>query len=257
MALLLLFGVVSASAQAPTEEVEVIIYEPEILEVYPHDASAYTQGLLLHEGYFYESTGLRGQSTLRKVEPETGEVLQQIPIDDIYFAEGLALVEDQLIQITWQEQVAFVYDLETFELVDTFEYEGEGWGLCYDGEVLYMSDGSSNLFVRDAETFELVSELPVTLFDSPISDINELECVGDYIYANVWQQDVLIQIDKTTGAIIGVVDASMLLTPEEYAAQPRGGVLNGIAYDEENDVFYITGKLWPKLFEVRFVEREE
>lgn len=243
-------------AVAAQSDSQVKVLVPEVLATYDHDAAAYTQGLVWYEGIFYESTGLRGESSLRKVDPTTGEVLQQQPVDEIFFAEGLALVGDRLIQLTWQEQLAFVYDRETLELLGGYQYTGEGWGLCYDGEVLYMSDGSSDLFIRNAETFELLSVLPVDLLGISIDQLNELECVGDFIYANVWKENVILQIDKQTGDIVAVVDASNLLTPEEYATLSNGAVLNGIAYDEENQVFYITGKLWSKLFEVQFVEKE-
>ncbi len=236
----------------------------EVLETYAHDSAAFTQGLLLHEGLFYESTGRRGQSTLREVQPETGEVLRSISIDEAYFGadaanlandellfgEGLALVDNRLIQITWTSGLALVYDRDTFALLETFNYEGQGWGICYDGETLYMSDGSPYIYLRDPATFEQLSRITVTVQGDPVLDLNELECVGDYIYANVWQQDVIVRIDKATGFVDQIIDASGLLTEDEVA---EANVLNGIAY-AENDQFYITGKLWPKMFLVRFVE---
>jgi glutamine cyclotransferase len=240
----------SPHAQRQPERLRVQIHS-----VRPHDPSAFTQGLLIHDGFFYESTGLYGQSTLRKVDMQTGEVLQQLSLPAEFFAEGLALVGERLIQLTWREQVAFVYDLETFEQRETFTYIGEGWGLCYDQETnaLYMSNGSHVLYVRDPVTFGAVRQLEIMLDDVPIRNLNELECVGDSIYANIWFSDQILRIDKQTGRITAIIDASNLLTPEEREAIGRAGTLNGIAYDAETERFFLTGKLWQCLFEVDFV----
>lgn len=249
-------GLVSAQSENPmTRPVPLLV--PEVISVRDHDPNAWIQGLVLDEGLFYESTGRYGESTLRAVDPATGEVEQQIDLPEEYFGEGLALVDDRLIQLTWKESTALVYDAETFEQVSTFEYEGEGWGLCYDGEWLYMTDGTPFIDLRDPETFELVFSGAVTLQGQPVANLNELECVGDFLYANVWQTDYIVRIDKSNGVVTGVIDASSLLTEEERASLESGAVLNGIAYDPEKDVFLITGKLWPKLFEVRFVEQEQ
>ena len=226
---------------------------PEVLNTYPHDAGAFTQGLLLHDGDLYESTGLFGESSLREVNLETGEVVRELPVASEYFAEGLALVGDKLVQLTWQNGRAFVYDLETFNQEGRFSYETEGWGLCYDGEDLYMSDGSATLFERDAETFEIVSEKQVRLGSEPVTQLNELECVGDFVYANVWQTDRIVKIDKESGRVVSDIDASALFPAAERPADPNA-VLNGIAYNPDTDTFYLTGKLWPRLFEVRFVD---
>jgi glutamine cyclotransferase len=247
------FGVLQAQ-DAPPPEVELLI--PEILSIRPHDPNAYTQGLLLYEGAFYESTGRYGQSTLREVDPATGEVSRQHTLPATIFAEGLALVDDRLIQITWQEGIALVYDLETFRLRGVYPYEGEGWGLCYDGESLYMSDGSDVITRRAADDFRALDAISVTFQGEPVVRLNELECVGDSIWANVWQTNFIVRIDKGTGVITAVVDASNLQDPELMPDDPQG-VLNGIAYDEENDVFLITGKLWSQLYEVTFVDFED
>jgi glutaminyl-peptide cyclotransferase len=235
----------------------VAYIRPEIVEVRNHDATSYTQGLLLHEGVFFESGGLYQASSLRKVDPKTGEVLKRIEVPPQYFAEGLALVGDRLIQLTWQEQVAFVYNVNTFEKVGEFSYEGEGWGLCYDGEELYMSNGSANLTVRDPQTFAVRRVIPVTLFDDPVPQLNELECVGGHVYANIYQTDTLVQIEKFTGRVSSYIDAARLLndaielmTPQQIELLGGRGVLNGIAYDPQTRYFYITGKLWPVLFVV-------
>jgi glutaminyl-peptide cyclotransferase len=245
-----------ATAEATAEAQEVELMVPDVISVRPHDPESFLQGLVLHDGVFYESAGQYELSNVREVDPETGEVLRRAEAPDEVFAEGLALTpDDRLIQLTWQEHQAFVYDRETFELLDTFEYEGEGWGLCYDDESdqLYMSDGSPYLTLRNPNTFEASREITVTFEGQPVERLNELECVGDSIYANVWQTDFIVRIDKETGVITGIVNAAGLLTPEEITAAGSNGVLNGIAYDAQNDVFYITGKLWPHLFEVRFV----
>lgn len=238
----------------PASDATPVTLAPEVISVRPHDPQAFTQGLILYEGLIYESTGHYGESTLRAVDPQTGEVLRAADVPEAYFAEGLERVGDRLIQLTWKEEKAFVYDLETFAPVGVFDYEGEGWGLCYDGETLFRSDGSAVIALHDPETFEVVAWGRVTLQGVPVERLNELECVGDYLYANVWQSDAILKIDKTNGNVVAIVDASGLLTPEEAA---QSDVLNGIAYDPETDTFLITGKNWPKVFEVRFVEREK
>ncbi len=224
---------------------------PEVLSVRPHDADAFTQGLLFFDGSLFESVGRYGQSSLREVDPRTGGVLRRVAVPDEFFAEGLARVGDRLIQLTWREGTAFVYELETLRRVGSFRYEGEGWGLCYDGSRLYMSDGSATLTVRDPRTFTVIGRVPVNLDGSPVPLLNELECVRGAVYANVWQTNALVEIDKTSGAVRNVIDASGLLTDAE--AVPAD-VLNGIAYNRKQDTFLLTGKLWPKLFEVRLPE---
>ena len=241
---------VTATPTAPAEPGEVIYMVPEVVGTRPHDANAFTQGLILYNGFLYESTGLYGQSSLRQVNPQTGEVIQFVPLAETYFAEGLERVEDRLIQITWREQTAFVYDINTFALLNTFSYAGEGWGLCYDGLDLYMSNGSDSLTVRDPETFAVRSEIPVTLDGQPVVRLNELECVGNTVFANIWQTDTIVQIDKGSGQVVAVIDATGLLTVEERTTTD---VLNGIVYQPETNTFLITGKLWPKIFEVHFV----
>jgi glutaminyl-peptide cyclotransferase len=241
----------STPVPTPSATDDIQLLRPEVLNTYPHDTGAFTQGLLLHDGVFYESTGLVGLSTLRKVEIETGAVLQSIDVPPPVFAEGLALVDDRLIQITWQSGEAYAYDLESFEKLETFSYQGEGWGLCYDGDILWMSDGSSTLTQRDPLTFEALGTVNVLVWDQPVTRLNELECVDEVIYANIWMTDFIVRIDKATGIVTGLVDGSELLTLEERQGLDSGAVLNGIAYNAEDDTFYLTGKLWPSLFEVR------
>ena len=250
--LALLISLTLLPLRAQTPQVPRLI--PEVINVYPHDADAFTQGLLWHEGFLYESTGLYGESTLRKVDIESGEPAVSLAIDEAYFAEGLERVGDRLIQLTWKAGRAFVYDFDTFDLIDTIEYEGEGWGLCYDGRFLFMSDSSPYLSVRDAETFDLIVRAAVTYQGQivPPQLLNELECVGEYIYANAWNTDFIFRIDKWTGDVTAVIDASALLTDAEKANLAAGSVLNGIAYNPESDTFFITGKNWHKIFEVVF-----
>ncbi len=226
---------------------------PEVLETYPHDANAFTQGLLLENDHFFESTGLYGESTLREVIPETGEVLREVNVPQEYFAEGLALVGDRLIQITWRSGEAFVYNLDTFEQTDTLSYDGEGWGICYDGEALMMSDGSSTLTRRDPETFAVLGTTEVKLNGQPVTMLNELECVDGFVYANVWQTDTILKIAES-GEVVQEIDAKGLLNDAERAQLGPDAVLNGIAYDADTETFFLTGKLWPKVLGVRFAE---
>ena len=248
--------VIILSQALPALAQDVPLLAPQVLNEYPHDSSAFTQGLLWDDGYLYESTGLWGQSSLRRVDIETGVPETTISLDETYFAEGLERVGNRLIQLTWQAGLAFVYDFDSFEHIDAFEYEGEGWGLCYDGRYLFMSDSTSRLSIRDPESFELIFRGAVTLEGQVIPPqlLNELECVGEHIYANAWNTDYIFRIDKFTGVITAVIDASGLLTAAERDALSSGSVLNGIAYNDEAETFYITGKNWPKLFEVVFSE---
>jgi glutaminyl-peptide cyclotransferase len=226
----------------------------DVLEERPHDPAAFTQGLLVHEGSLYESTGMYGSSTVREVIPETGEVIDSTALHDDEFGEGLARVGDRLYQITWREQVAHVYDIEGLEPIRELPYDGEGWGLCYDGRRLVMSDGSSTLTFRDPDTFEALGHLAVSLNGAPVERLNELECVGDAVYANVWQTDEIVKIDSATGEVRAVVDASGIMPEARLAGHdPGNAVLNGIAYDPERNLFYISGKWWPSLFEACIV----
>ena len=222
----------------------------EVLSVRPHDPSAYTQGLLLYKQMLYESTGRYGESSLRKVDPQTGGVVHQISLPHRYFAEGLARINNRLVQLTYREEIAFVYAIGDFEPVGQLAFQGQGWGLCYDGEHFIMSNGSATLTVRDPATFEVIDQILVTKDEAPVHRLNELECVGDSVYANVYLTNRIVRVEKDTGKVTAVIDASGLLTLTERLG---ADVLNGIAYDPESGSFLITGKLWPKLFEVRFV----
>ncbi len=242
-------GAAGGRAQPPASVVRTL--RVDVLRELPHDTTAYTQGLLWWDGGLYESTGRYGESTLRRLDPETGAVERRIDVPPAFFGEGLARTGDRLIMLTWMAERAFVFDLKTFEARGTFRYRGEGWGLCHDGRRLVMSNGSDTLTFRDPETFEPLGAVPVTLRGRPQPDLNELECVDGAVYANVWQHDYIVRIDPESGRVTHQIDAAGLLSRDEA----RGvDVLNGVAYDPDAGTFYITGKWWPKMFEVRFVE---
>ena len=215
----------------------------------PHDPQAFTQGLLWWNGKLYESTGKRGKSELRKLDPTTGVVEQRVAIPVFFFGEGLALAGERLVMLTWQAQRAFLFHRESFAKLGTFTYQGEGWGLCHDGSRFVMSNGSSKLTFRDSASFAFVDEVAVTLDGVPLAHLNELECVAGAIYANVWQRDFIVRIDPASGRVTQRIDAAGLL---DAAAARSAGVLNGIAYAPDSGRFYITGKHWPTLFEVTF-----
>ena len=222
----------------------------DVVARYPHDPGAFTQGLVLDGPTLYESTGLEGQSSLRRVDVTTGRVLQQVAQPAPIFSEGIALVGTHLVQLTWRNGKALQYDKKTFERTREWAYAREGWGACYDGRDLATSDGSDTLVFRDPATLDARRELPVHAQGVPVRDLNELECVDGSIYANVWNTDEIVRIDPQTGAVTARINASGLLSPAERA---RTDVLNGIAYDAAMKTFLITGKLWPTLFRVRFV----
>lgn len=224
-----------------------------VISTRPHDTSAYTQGLVWHEGKLYESAGLYRKSSLREVDPATGEVRRRVDVPPQYFAEGLARVGDRLVQLTWQEGVALVYRLSDFEKVGELRYPGEGWGLCHDGARLVMSNGSDRLAFRNPETFALLHEVRVRMAGAPVDRLNELECVDGAVYANVYETEDIVRIDPATGEVTAVIDASGLLGAGDYQAGAE--VLNGIAWMPETKHFLITGKRWPLMFEVELVPK--
>jgi len=228
-------------------------YTYRVVNVYPHDPGAFTQGLVFEAGQLYESTGLLGRSSLRRVALETGRVLQQHNLGAAYFGEGLALFRGRLFQLTWQNGTGFVYDAQTFELLRTWQYATEGWGLTHDGEHLIMSDGSATLRFLDPDTLDVRRSLQVNDGERLVDMLNELEYVDGEIFANIWLTDWVARIDPVTGHVVGWVDLSGLLTPEERAA---ADVLNGIAYDAAGRRLFVTGKLWPKLFEIALILKD-
>ncbi len=221
----------------------------EVVNSYPHDPASFTQGLLWHDGGFYESTGQYGQSKLRSLEFPSGRVLKEITLSPELFGEGLALVDGRLIQLSWKSHRGFVYDLSTFRLLQEFSYDTEGWGLTYDGENLILSDGSSDLFYLDPQTFRPVRKLAVRMNGQPIRELNELEFIDGEIWANVWQTDWILRIDPSTGQVTSFLDLKGILAPSDKTG--REDVLNGIAYDAEHKRIFVTGKLWPRIFEIR------
>jgi len=221
----------------------------EVVKVYPHDPNAYTQGLIFRDGVLLESTGREGTSSLRRVELETGKVLNQVDVPAPYFAEGLAQLKDKLYQLTWQHQLCFVYDHQSFEKVGQLAYEGEGWGLTTDGSSLLLSDGSNRIKFLDPESFNVSRTLNVVDGKRAVKELNELEYIKGEIFANVWHQDRVAIIDATTGKVNGWVDLKGLLGPGEVS--DGEAVLNGIAYDDATGRLFVTGKLWPKLFEIK------
>jgi glutamine cyclotransferase len=223
-----------------------------VVAEYPHDRRAFTQGLAYVDGVLYEGTGLNGESTLRRVELETGEVLQAVRLSEEYFGEGIAVLGDRIYQLTWRNGICVVFDRETFEFLEAFTYQTEGWGLTTDGERLIMSDGTNRLFIRDPETFAELDTIDVYEGPQAIWSLNELEVVDGEIWANVWQTDRIARIDPETGQVTGWIDLTGLLSERDRERHPVD-VLNGIAHDPETDRLFVTGKLWPKLFEIDIV----
>lgn len=227
----------------------------EIIETLEHDTAAFTQGFEISNGRLFESTGLVGQSTVRELDPETGNVIRSADVPDV-FGEGITVIEDTdqdtAILLTWQDEIAFRYDVETFEVIESFTYEGQGWGICHDGDRLVMSNGSDQLQFRDADTFELLSTVDVTLSGAPVQLINELECVEEAVWANIWQSSLIIQIDPSDGNVTRVLNARAL-TPE-VAEGSNDDVLNGIAFDPDDGSYLLTGKRWPVTYRVRLFD---
>lgn len=228
----------------------------ELVATFPHDSTSFTEGLQVSAGRVYESAGLTGESRVQVSDLVTGTVIASDPLPTEWFGEGLALTGDRMIQLTWRDHTAVVRDLATLAGIGTFTYEGEGWGLCFDGTVLFMSDGSDTLTVRNPATFEVLRTVRVTRGGQPVSALNELECAGGRIWANVWLTTDILRIDPSTGVVDGVLDARPLLTDAEWAALARDDVLNGIAIDESGRMF-VTGKRWPVLYEIRIVNDED
>jgi len=243
-------AVVMLAGQLPVTT-NIPVYTYQVVRTYPHDPAAFTQGLEFVDGALYEGTGLNGRSSIRKVKLDTGEVLQRRDISSEYFGEGITLWKTDLIELTWQSGIAFVYDGATFQERRAFKYLGEGWGLTHDATNLIMSDGTDRLRLLDPATFAERRRIQVTAGGMPVRNLNELEVVKGEIFANVWQTNMIARI-ATDGRVVGWLDLNGLLAPSERAGVD---VLNGIAYDEAKDRLFVTGKLWPKLFEIKLIKK--
>ena len=232
------------------------LFTYKIISEYPHDINSYTQGLEFYDNRLFESIGIRGKSALKEIEFKTGKVIRNLPIDDSYFAEGITLFDKKIYQLTWQSKIGFVYDLESFELIDSFQYEKsvEGWGLCNDGNLIYKSDGTSKIWIIDPNSLQEIDFIQVTTNKSIISKINEMEWINGKIYANTYQfnKDIVLIINPETGSVEGVVDLNGL--KEKVKNHRKIDVLNGIAYNKNSKTIFMTGKNWSKLFELRIIE---
>lgn len=231
---------------------DVPVYTYEVINTYPHDPEAFTQGLVYENGVLYEGTGKYGESSIRRVELETGLVEQIQELSSTYFGEGITIYEDRLIQLTWKSNVGFVYDIDSFEEINQFEYLTEGWGLTHDGRNLIMSDGTSTIYYLDPESFEVSHQINVSDDGNPIIRLNELEYINGEIFANIWQTDMIVRIDPQSGNVLSWIDLEGLLDTSGITG--RVDVLNGIAYDKDNERFFVTGKLWPSLFEISLIK---
>jgi glutaminyl-peptide cyclotransferase len=229
-------------------------YTYRVVNTYPHDRTAFTQGLEYRDGFLYEGTGITGRSSVRKVDLTTGRVLQNFDVPQPFFGEGITLVGNQIFELTWQSQTGFVYDKSNFQVLGNFKYPGEGWGLTNDGKQIYMSDGSSQIRVWDPATLKEVRRITVKDGDKPVTELNELEFVKGEILANVWRTDRIARISPADGKVLGWIDLSGILPPPERSGSDA--VLNGIAYDASTDRLFVTGKLWPKLFEIKLLPKK-
>jgi len=245
----------SCGIPSPPAQTSATVDTFRVIRSYPHDAAAYTQGLIFHNGFLYESTGLNGQSTLRQTRLETGEIVRQQHVDAAHFTEGLAESDGQLVQLTWRSNVAFVYDLADFSRRRTFKYPGEGWGLTRDEAGFILSDGTEYLRFLDPNTFREVRRVTVTDGGMPVRNLNELEYIHGEVYANVWHTDRIARISPQDGRVLGWLDLKGLISDAERR-HPEA-VLNGIAYDAASHRLFVTGKLWPRLFEIAIVPRSQ
>ena len=239
----------AATATAAAAQPEPVAYTYDVVNIFPHNRGAFTEGLVFLKGILLESTGLNGSSTLCKVDLQSGRVLQELRLPSQYFGEGMTELGGKIYQLTWKNQKGFVYALDTFAVEREFTYTGEGWGLTTDGTSLIMTDGTNQIRFIDPKTFQVTRTIAVLRDGQPLAMLNELEWVKGELYANIWQTQTVARIDPATGRLLGLIDFSGLLTPADY----RSGVdvLNGIAYDAAGDRLFVTGKNWPKLFEVR------
>lgn len=240
-----------ANANLPLASENMVVpkYGYQIVNIWPHDTDAYTQGLVFYDGRLLESTGQEGRSSLRSVELETGKVLKKVDVPQPYFAEGITLLNGKIYQLTWQHELGFVYDYQGFQQIGRFNYKGEGWGLTTDGHSLIMSDGSNRIRFLDPDSFRVTKTIAVVDGKTPVKELNELEYVQGEIYANVWHDERIATINPQTGRVTAWIDLSGLLPPGDV--HDEEAVLNGIAYDQASNRLFVTGKLWPRLFEIK------
>jgi glutamine cyclotransferase len=243
----------AANGNASRDNAPASVYGYEVVNAYPHDSQAFTQGIIFQDGAFIESTGLEHQSTLRRVELQTGKVLQKVDVPPYFFAEGMTLFNGKIYQLTWKGEKGFIYDPKTFEKTGEFKYTGEGWGLTHDADSLILSDGSDRIRFIDPNTYEVKRTISVRDAGHAVEEINELEYVKGEIYANIWHENRIARIDPRDGRVKGWIDLSGLLKPGEVTDEEA--VLNGIAYDEQGDRLFVTGKLWPKIFEIKLRQK--
>lgn len=242
-------GRCSQAAEAPG----VPEYTFKVIKTFPHDPEAYTQGLVYHDGFLYEGTGLTGRSSLRKIRLETGEVVQRVDLPPDLFGEGITILKNEIVQVTWKSQIGFVYDLDNFQQLRQFSYPGEGWGLTTNGREIFMSDGTAAIRVLDGATLREKRRFTVRDGATPVTDLNELEFVRGEIFANVWHTDRIARISPQTGKVVGWIDLTGILSP--VFRRDQEAVLNGIAYDPGANRLFVTGKLWPKIFQIELVRK--
>lgn len=246
-------ALVLASCACHAAHAAIPVYGFVVKNTYPHDPQAFTQGLFFRDGQLFETTGITGRSMLRKLDLKTGRVLQKTDLPPEVFGEGSTAFGDHILGLTWRSKTGYVFDAKTFALKGRFPYEGEGWGLASDARSLYMSDGSAQIRVLDPKTLKEVRRVQVTAEGKPLESLNELEMVDGELYANVWGTDIIARIDPQSGKVVGWIDLSNLLPPEKRGTASVDAVLNGIAYDGKGRKLYVTGKFWPKLFEIELV----
>ena len=252
LAIIVIGGTVLLAALVPTAFTRDSVRRVKVVKTFTHDADAFCQGLVVDNGQVWEGTGQYGKSTLRKVDLESGKVLESVPLAENYFGEGITLLGGKIYQLTWKEQVCLIYDAKTLQQTGTANYDGQGWGLANDGKYLYMSDGSYSIRVIDPATFQVVKRLSVKNGRNKVDQLNELEFVKDELWANIWYQDQIVRISPKTGDVLGYIDATKLWPMAKRPTKEH--VLNGIAYDATSDKIYMTGKNWPNLFEVSIIK---
>lgn len=243
----------SPPAQAQDKS-EIPVYGYKIINTFPHNTESFTQGLFLEDGILYESTGLNGKSAIKKLDLKTGKVIKSRNMQDKFFGEGMTIVDNKIYQLTWRTKTGFVYDKDSLEILRTFSYKTQGWGITYDGKYLILSDGSNILYFMNPKSFVIVGKLEVYDEKGKVGNLNELEYINGEIYANIWGKELIARIDPKTGHINSWIDLTGILTPEDRKG--KEDVLNGIAYNSENKTLLVTGKFWPKIFEIDIIEKK-